>query len=363
LPSGHHKVAEGFSFHGKVVLPVISTGIFGATGYTGHELVRILSAHPQASIRWATSESYAGQRLRDVFPCPYELQLLPMEEVALDEVDVVFACLPHGASMEAVAHARHAGVKVVDLSADFRLADPANYESWYNVPHTAPDLLPEAVYGLPELHRAAIRQASLVANPGCYPTSVILGLHPLVSAGLLADSTVIVDAKSGVSGAGRKLNLTTHFVEANENFSPYNIGHTHRHIAEMEQELAAAGNRAEPVRVIFSPHLLPVNRGILSTMYVQLLEAWPAERLVAHYREVYAGEPFVQVLEAGRLATLRHVVGSNRCAISLTPVGDTGRVIVVSCIDNLIKGASGQAVQNMNLMFGLEETMGLGNSQ
>jgi len=213
------------------------------------------------------------------------------------------------------------------------------------------------------LHRDEIRPAKLVANPGCYPTSVILGLYPLVATGLLADSTVIVDAKSGVSGAGRKPNLKTHFVETNENFSPYNIGHTHRHIAEMEQELTAAGPAHDAVRVVFSPHLLPVNRGILSTMYAQLSEAWPAEQLVAHYRQVYAGEPFVQVLDAGRLATLRHVVGSNRCAISLTPVGDGGRVIIVSCIDNLIKGASGQAVQNMNLMFGFEETTGLVNGQ
>ncbi len=338
---------------------MITVGIYGATGYTGLELVRLLAGHPQADIRWATSESYAGQRLSDVFPCPYDLPLVRMADASLEGVNVVFACLPHGASMDAVACARRAGVNVVDLSADFRLADQTNYEAWYNVAHTAPDLLPEAVYGLPELHRDEIRKAKLVANPGCYPTSVILGLYPLVVSGLLADSTVIVDAKSGVSGAGRKLNLVAHFVEANENFSPYSIGHAHRHIAEMEQELTAAGTLHEPVRVIFSPHLLPVNRGILSTMYVQLTEAWPAEPLVTHCRDVYAGEPFVQVLDPGRLATLRHVVGSNRCTISLTPVGDTGRVIIVSCIDNLIKGASGQAVQNMNLMFGLEETTGL----
>jgi len=342
---------------------VIAAGIYGATGYTGLELVRLLQVHPNVDVRWATSESYAGQQLSDVFPCPYDLPLVHMEEAALDTVDMVFACLPHGASMEAVTGARRAGVKVVDLSADFRLTDPDTYTAWYNVPHTAPDLLPEAVYGLPELHREKIRHATLVANPGCYPTSVILGLYPLVATGLLADSTVIVDAKSGVSGAGRKPNLKTHFVEANENFLPYNIGHTHRHIAEMEQELNAAGNRTEPLRVIFSPHLLPVNRGILSTMYVQLAEALPAEQLVAHYRQMYEGEPFVQVLGAGRLATLRHVVGSNRCAISLTPLGSDGRVIIVACIDNLIKGASGQAAQNMNLMFGWEETTGLVNGQ
>jgi len=341
--------------------PMLSIGIYGATGYTGYELVRILTTHPQVEVRWATSESYAGQRLSEVFPCSYDLPLVRMEEAALDEVELVFACLPHGASIDAVAGARQAGVKVVDLSADFRLAEASVYETWYETEHTAPDVLAEAVYGLPELHREAIREADLVANPGCYPTSVILGLYPLVRAGLLADPTIVVDSKSGVSGAGRKLSLKTHFVEANENFSPYNIGHSHRHIAEMEQELN--GVRADDddlIHVIFSPHLLPVNRGILSTMYVRLAVTWSAEELVDYYQEAYAGEPFVQVLEAGRLATLRHVVHSNRCTISLTPVDNEGRVIVVSCIDNLIKGASGQAVQNMNLMCGFAETAGLG---
>jgi len=248
----------------------------------------------------------------------------------------------------------------VDLSADFRLSDCATYEKWYKTQHAAPELLAEAVYGLTELYRDQVRGARLVANPGCYPTSVILGLYPLVRHGLLAGERVIVDAKSGVSGAGRKPKLTTHFVEAHDNLSPYNIGHAHRHVPEMEQELnkyrgQGTENRA---RVVFAPHLLPVNRGILSTMYVELAEEWPAERLVELYRGTYAGEPFIQVLPAGRLATLRHVVYTNRCAISLTPVDDR-QWIVCSAIDNLIKGASGQAVQNMNVMFGLDETLGL----
>ncbi len=339
---------------------MLTIGIYGATGYTGYELVRILTAHPQVEIRWATSESYAGQRLSDVFPCPYDLPLVRMEEATLDEVELVFACLPHGASIGAVAGARRVGVKVVDLSADFRLTDATTYEAWYEMKHTAPETLAEAVYGLPELHREAIREANLVANPGCYPTSVILGLYPLVQAGLLADPTVIVDSKSGVSGAGRKPALKTHFVEANENFSPYNVGHSHRHIAEMEQELNGVRPADDdPIHIVFSPHLLPVNRGILSTIYVRLAVTWSAEELVSYYREAYAGEPFVQVLDAGRLATLRHVVHSNRCTISLTSVGNEGQVIIVSCIDNLIKGASGQAVQNMNLMCGFAETTGL----
>lgn len=338
---------------------MLNIGILGATGYTGFELVKILARHPQARITFATSETYAGQRLSDVFPCPYDLPLIPSAEAALDDVDVAFLCLPHGASMDAVRRVREAGVHAIDLSADFRLHDRATYERWYQTGHTAPELLEEAVYGLTELHRDEIREAGLVANPGCYPTGVVLGLYPLVQQGLLADGTIIVDAKSGVSGAGRKLSLTTHFVEVNENFSPYNIGRRHRHIPEMEQELNRLRIGDCGLRIVFAPHLLPVNQGILSTMYVRLAEPWGEERLVDLYREAYTGEPFIHVLPAGRLATLRHVVYTNRCAISFARVDDAGNLIVVTAIDNLVKGASGQAVQNMNVMFGLEETLGL----
>jgi N-acetyl-gamma-glutamyl-phosphate reductase len=358
---------------------MIQAGIIGVTGYTGIELYKLLRVHPAAEVTWLTSESYAGRRLSDVFPYPWHDPLVALPDAPLGEADVVFLCLPHAASMPAVAAARAAGARVIDLSADFRLSDAATYERWYGVAHTEPALLAEAIYGLPELHRAAITGADLVANPGCYPTSVILGLAPLARAGWLAGQ-VIVDSKSGVSGAGRKAKLSNSFVEANENLSPYSIGYNHRHIAEMEQELAevASGklqvaasqspshlvtllpsHRVTDFQIIFSPHLLPVSRGILSTMYVTLPDGVDEAAVRAAYAAAYAGEPFVHLLPAGQLATLHHVVHSNRCAIALTFVAGATTLIVTSTIDNLIKGASGQAVQNMNVMFGLAETMGL----
>ncbi len=336
---------------------MINAGIYGATGYTGHLLVRLLSNHPETRVRFGTSESSAGQLLSDVFPCPYDLKLVKADDAPLKDVDVAFLCLPHSESMDMVRRVVESGVKAIDLSADFRLHDVATYEQWYNVKHTAPDLLSQAVYGLPELHRQEIKGAQLVGNPGCYPTSVILGLYPLAANDLLMDKTVIADSKSGVSGAGRGLKLGSHFVEVNENFSPYNIGHSHRHISEMEQELNDTLHG--PYQVIFSPHLLPINQGILSTLYVTLPEGTELARVIDLYQSTYSGEPFVQVLPAGRLATLRHVVGTNRCAISITQVGKSNRFIVVATIDNLVKGASGQALQNMNLLFGLDEQAGL----
>jgi N-acetyl-gamma-glutamyl-phosphate reductase len=395
---------------------MIQAGIIGVTGYTGIELYRLLRGHPAVEIAWLTSENSAGQRLSDVFPCPWDAPLLAMSEAPLAQADVVFLCLPHAASMAAVAAVRAAGSRAIDLSADFRLHDAAAYQRWYDTTHSELALLTEAVYGLPELHRAEIAGAGLVANPGCYPTSVILGLAPLAGAGWLAGQ-VIVDSKSGVSGAGRKAKLSNSFVEANENLSPYSIGYSHRHIAEMEQELQVAGGRCQvpgvrcqvaggtsqvaaiqspnhpvtqspnhpvtqspnhpvtqspshpvtlspchPVtdfRIIFSPHLLPVSRGILSTMYVTLPEDVDEAAVRAVYGQAYDGEPFLHLLLAGQVATLHHVVHSNRCAIGLTFVPGTTTLIVTSAIDNLLKGASGQAVQNMNVMFGLVETMGL----
>lgn len=335
---------------------MLKVGIYGATGYTGFELVKIVRRHPQAEIAFATSERSAGQTLSDVFASPWKTPLIPAGDAPLDAVDAAFLCLPHGASIPTVQRVVEAGVRAIDLSADFRLSDAQVYEQWYDTPHTATDLLSEAVYGLTELHREAIAGARLVANPGCYPTSVILGLYPLAQQGLISGERVIVDSKSGVSGAGRGLSLKTHFVEAHDNFSPYSIGHRHRHIPEMEAELGAALGR--PLSVTFSPHLLPVNQGILSTMYVTLVEPWSEGDLQALYRETYAGEPFVHILPAGELATLRHAVNTNRCAISLTPAG-SDQLVVCTAIDNLIKGASGQAVQNFNVMFDLEETLGL----
>jgi len=336
---------------------MVRVGIYGATGYTGVELIRILRRHPAVTLDFATSQSNAGGSLSDVFPLPWDIPLVAEGDTDPGKVDVVFCCLPAGKAMEAVAAAVQRGAKAIDLSADFRLTDARLYEQWYGVAHTAPGLLPEAVYGLPEIHREAIRQARIVANPGCYPTSVLLALYPLLKRGLvLTDRPIISDSKSGVSGAGRSPSLKTHFVETNENFSPYNIGRKHRHLPEMEQEIVRLGGRAGSL--IFSPHLLPVNRGILSTVYLSVEESQSADSLHNVFSETYVGEPFVWLLPLGQLATLAHAVHSNRCVLSLTQPAP-GQLIVCSAIDNLIKGAAGQAVQNLNLVCGFDETTGL----
>jgi N-acetyl-gamma-glutamyl-phosphate reductase len=336
---------------------MIRVGIYGVTGYAGYELLQILARHPQAEVVFAASESYAGQRLNQVYPGPFDLRLISPEEASLEQADVVFLCTPHGASAPLAQKVLAAGAKCVDLSADFRLRDPAVYAAWYEHTHPAPELLGEAVYGLTEVYRTQVAGARLVANPGCYPTSVLLPLYPLLRAGALTGERIIVDAASGVSGAGAKPTPKTHFVSVYENYSAYNVGHVHRHVPEMEQELALYGKK--PLRLVFAPHLLPVSRGILSTIYIQARPELGAEDLLALWQQAYAGEPFIQILELGNLATLAHVVHSNRCALSLSSAGAPGEFILVSAIDNLVKGASGQAVQNMNVMFGLEETLGL----
>jgi N-acetyl-gamma-glutamyl-phosphate reductase len=335
---------------------MVNVGVYGATGYTGLELIRILRRHPGVSLTFVTSESWAGRLLSDVFPVPYDLPLVSGAAADPSAVDAVFCCLPHAAAMQTVAAARAAGARVVDLSADFRLRDPSVYQDWYGVTHTVPDLLSEAVYGLSEVYRDEIRQATLVANPGCYTTSVLLALYPLLRAGLLASGPIIADSKSGVSGAGRKPSLKTHFVEANENFSPYNIGRVHRHLPEMAQEIQRLGEEGD--RLIFSPHLIPLNRGILSTIYVPVSPTIILESLHNAYREIYADEPFIWLLPQGQLASVAHAANTNRCVLSLTAAGP-GQLIICSAIDNLVKGAAGQAVQNFNLMFGMEETLGL----
>lgn len=335
---------------------MIRAGIYGATGYAGHELLDILARHPGVEVAFAASETYAGQRYSDVYPCAHEHVLVAPDAVPLDRTDVAFLCTPHHASAEIGKRVLDAGCKCVDLSADFRLRDVAVYEQWYGE-HPVPDLLPEAVYGLTEVYRDRIGGARLVANPGCYPTGPLLALYPLLCEGIVADERIIIDAKSGVSGAGATPSAKTHYCSVSENFSAYNIGHTHRHVPEIEQELCAFAGR--PVRVVFSPHLLPVVRGILSTIYISVDPSWTSERLVALWRDAYAGEPFVQVLGAGKLATLAHVVRTNRCALSLAPAGAEGEYILVTALDNLVKGAAGQAVQDMNVMFGLDETAGL----
>jgi len=339
-------------------------GIAGATGYTGYELVQLIHRHPQMQVAWLTSENSAGGNFSDVHAVPWSYPLINLEEAMrrTGEVDVVFLCLPHAASIEPVKAFQATGVRVIDLSADFRLLDPTIYTRWYKTPHTAPELLSQFVYGLSEIYRTQIAGATLIANPGCYPTSVNLGLYPLAKAGWLGEK-VIIDSKSGVSGAGRKVALMYNFVEAHDNLTPYNIGHRHRHIAEMEQVLNNVRVDRGPSRFIFSPHLLPVNRGMMSTMYVTVPEGVTETEVREVFTQAYTGEPFIHLLPAGQMASLRHTTNTNRCAISITAVDpaqpDGTDYIIVTTIDNLLKGASGQAIQNFNIAVGLEETLGL----
>jgi N-acetyl-gamma-glutamyl-phosphate reductase len=336
---------------------MIKVGIFGASGYTGFETLNLISKHPAAERVFATSESAAGQKLSDLYPVAWDIPLVPLADAALTEVDAVFCCLPHGASMPAVIAARRAGVRVIDLSADFRLTDAAVYQKWYGVAHEAPALLAEAVYGLTEINRTRVREANLLANPGCYPTSVLLALYPLLKAKLLdVTAPIIADSKSGVSGAGRKPTLKTHFVEANENLSPYNIGQNHRHLPEMVQTIASLGGSGD--KLIFSPHLVPISRGMLSTVYVSLADGLSESAAHSLYAETYAADPLVRLLPQGQLASMAHTQRTNLAALSVTWLNPR-QLIICSSIDNLGKGAAGQAVQNFNLMFGLEETLGL----
>lgn len=334
---------------------MINAGIFGATGYTGYELVKILQRHPQVEIVFATSQSFAGKMLSDVYPQAPHLPLFLGEDAPLSEVDVVFLCLPHAAAAETAVTALAAGVTVIDLSADFRLKDANTYASWYDKAHPAPHLLAEAVYGLTEFARDQLPGAKLVATPGCYPTSILLPLRPLLTSNLPITGPIIADSKSGITGAGRTPKQNTHFVEAQNNFSPYKIGRSHRHLPEIEQ--AMHWFREDAPALIFSPHLLPVERGILSTIYVNFSEPVTLDDIRPYFTKMYADEPFVCLLPEGELATLAHVTHSNKCVIGLTMAGNT--LIITSAIDNLVKGAAGQAVQNMNVVFGIEETVGL----
>ena len=336
-------------------------GILGASGYTGYELIRLLALHPGVELAYLSAGSSAGQKLGEVFPdlvADAEMRLVPLSEALPIPVDFVFSCLPHHESMEVVPKfLSRNGVKAVDLSADYRMKDPKDYEQWYGKAHSSPDLLKEAVYGLPELNREAIRRARLVANPGCYPTSVLLGLAPLLKEGWAADAPILADSKSGLSGAGRTPSLKTHLVEAEGSVAPYSIGRAHRHLGEMEQEMKKLGGVG--CRLIFSPHLIPMSRGILSTLYVKTKKPVGKTELQELYEKAYAGEPFVRILKNGKPPETKAVKYSNRCDIGLTPLEEDALILITSAIDNLVKGASGQAIQNMNLMLGYEETLGL----
>ncbi|MCL1980809.1 MAG: N-acetyl-gamma-glutamyl-phosphate reductase [Proteobacteria bacterium] len=339
---------------------MMRVGIVGASGYTGVELARILAGHPDVHLTVATSRQYAGMPLAEVFPnlrkrVEVICENLTAEELA-DRADFFFTAVPHKTAMDIVPQLLDAGKKVVDLSADFRIRSASVYEAWYQE-HSCPHLLSEAVYGLPELYRAQVRTTRLTANPGCYPTSVILALAPLLRAKMIDPATLIIDSKSGTSGAGRAASVGSLFCEVTDGFRPYKVGGSHRHIPEIEQELSLAAGKS--VRVSFTPHLLPLSRGILSTIYATLTDTGQAADLHALYEQTYGDEPFVRVLPDGALPTTQHVRGSNCCDLSLSKDTRTGRLIVMSTIDNIVKGASGQAVQNMNLMSGFPETAGL----
>ncbi|MHB1414667.1 MAG: N-acetyl-gamma-glutamyl-phosphate reductase [Chloroflexota bacterium] len=334
-------------------------GIINVTGYAGVELARLLSRHPAAELIQITGRSAAGQRLAQVFPHAVAVDM-PIVAELTERVDVAFSALPHKASAEVLLPLLEAGTKVIDISADFRLKDPAVYQEWYKQEHPAPQLLAEAVYGLPELYRDKVKKARLIANPGCYPTSAILALAPAMH---LIGPDVIVDSKSGISGAGRSLGLTYHFAEANDNVQAYGLG-GHRHMPEILQELTFAREREAPdagqlppLRLTFVPHLIPMTRGILTTAYAPLARRVSQEEVRALYQEFYADEPFVRVSELP--PQTKQTWGSNMAFVYPTVDSRTDRLVVVSCIDNLVKGAAGQAVQNMNLMFGLRETEGL----
>jgi N-acetyl-gamma-glutamyl-phosphate reductase len=338
-------------------------GILGASGYTGSELVRLLLAHPRVEIALLTADRKAGQEMRDVYPqfAPYALPKL----VAIDgidwaglKLDLVFCALPHGTTQTVIKHllANAPETKVVDLSADFRLTEPAAYARWYGHAHQAVELQQEAVYGLVEVYRREIKKARLVANPGCYTTCAQLPLVPLLKAKAIEPDEIVIDAKSGMTGAGRAAKENMLFSEVSEGFHAYGVGH-HRHMAELDQEFSKAAGR--DVLVSFTPHLLPMNRGILSTIYVRGRRGRTAEDLHVLLEKAYAKEPFVHVLPFGQTPQTRHVRGSNMTFIGLAKDRVPGRAIIVSALDNLVKGASGQAVQNMNLLLGYAETMGL----
>jgi N-acetyl-gamma-glutamyl-phosphate reductase len=333
---------------------MLKVGIIGATGYTGATLVSLLLTHPDVKIALITSNTYKGKKLSDVFPVfkgVFEETLVSTDEDHRGTCDVYFLGLPHGTSMETASRLYDDKAVIIDLSADFRFEDVNIYESAY-VKHTAQHLIEKAVFGLPELYRDKIRSAKVIGNPGCYPTSAILALYPLLKRGLLTGD-VFIDSKSGVSGAGRDTKLGSLFCEVSEGFRAYNVG-THRHEPEIQKEVS----KLQALKIMFTPHLLPINRGILSTTYSRLKTTATTKDILELYQETYRGEPFVRIMDEGQYPDTRFTRYSNYCDIGLK-VFDDGRIVIISAIDNLIKGASGQAVQNMNIALGIDETAAL----
>ncbi|MDR3281529.1 MAG: N-acetyl-gamma-glutamyl-phosphate reductase [Endomicrobium sp.] len=339
---------------------MIRVGIVGITGYTGEELLKILSNHSDVHITGLYGRSSSRDRsLKDIYSYFSHLDLkiegFDVKKV-VNRSDVVFLALPHAVSFEIVAPILDAGVKVIDLSADFRLSAPKIYEKWYNVEHTAKEYISDAVYGLSELNADKIKQASLVANPGCYPTSIILGCAPAVTNKLVDLNGIVIDSKSGISGGGRKKSQE-YFSSEHPNFKAYKIAGEHRHIPEIEQELSNLSG--ESIKVSFTPHIIPIERGMLSTIYLSMLEQVSTAFIIEAYRKFYSGKQFIKILNKGIVSGVKDVLNTNYCAIGIKVDKRTNKLMVVSVIDNLVKGASGQAVQNMNIMFGLSESTGL----
>jgi N-acetyl-gamma-glutamyl-phosphate reductase len=337
---------------------MIKVGIVGGTGYTGVELLRLLAAHPQVTLQVITSRADAGTPVNQMFPSLrgfVDLSFTHPDQAHLEECDLVFFATPNGIAMQQVRTLLDAGVKVIDLAADFRLQDIPSWEKWYGMAHACPDLVAEAVYGLPEVNRAQIKTARLLANPGCYPTAVQLGFIPLLEAGVIEPNSLIADAKSGVSGAGRKTEMSNLFAEASDNFKAYGVA-GHRHLPEIKQGLARV--RGEEVGLTFVPHLTPMIRGIHATLYGKLTRKVDLQSL---FEQRYANEPFVDVMPAGSHPDTRSVRGANHCRIAVHRPQGGDTVVVLSVIDNLVKGAAGQAVQNMNIMFGVPEDTALNN--
>lgn len=333
----------------------MKVGILGATGYTGQELLRILNGHPEAEIVYLGSSSSAGKKMAEIYP-QWEDRPYILSEEEVPDVDVVFAAMPHGITAARAGGLLQRGIKLIDLGADFRLTVHQEYEMWYKIKHPCPQLLPRAVYGLPELYREEIRGKSLIANPGCYPTASLLALVPLLQEQLIEPETIIIDAKSGVSGAGKGITPDIHFAEVNENFKAYKVGE-HRHTPEIEQQLSKAAG--EKIRISFTPHLVPMSRGILATIYAGVKTGINEADLRTCLAQAYQAEFFVHLLPAGTWPQTKFASGGNHAYLQVKYDARTGRAILVSVLDNLVKGASGQAVQNMNILFGLPENMGL----
>lgn len=337
---------------------MIKVGIIGATGYAGVELCRIILNHPNAELVSVGSVSNIGKKISEIYPSLYQICDLPCEstENVISKSDVIFACVQHGLSQELAKMCLDNGKSFIDLGADFRLESSEDYEKWYQKEFVYPELHDKAVYGLPELYRDKIKETNIIANPGCYPTSISLGLYPALSNKLVNPNSILIDSKSGVTGAGKSLTESSHYPSCNEAFSPYKIAQ-HRHTPEIEQTLSNI--YGEDINVLFVPHLLPINRGIISTIYAKLTTNMSKEEILKIYKNTYKDEQFVRVLADGKVANLRNVKCSNYCDISIHIDDRTNTLIVVSAIDNMVKGAAGQAVQNMNIIFGLKETTGL----